>query len=181
MVPNSSSYSPGSKQKHKSTPKKPSMFPRFRLHLDSGWFPHWHVSRWRQRLEIFFYLRESEHRFRSTCPGRSAEVFYTPEPCRSPTGGRHTRPSVTDVDCCSGSLHRDKGEKTGPVSTMWPIFIFITPSVHCCSVNMINRWVFSTDCPSTSDGLGVWGQHKQFDEAQAEGGVVVFPDDSWDH
>lgn len=32
----------------------------------------------------------------------------------------------------------------------------------------------------TSDGLRVWGEHKQFDEAQAKWGVVVLPDDSGD-
>lgn len=33
-------------------------------------------------------------------------------------------------------------------------------------------------CSGTSDSLGVWGEHKYFDEAQTERGVVVFPDDS---
>lgn len=32
----------------------------------------------------------------------------------------------------------------------------------------------------TSDSLRVWGEHKQLDEAQAERGVVVFPDHSRD-
>lgn len=40
----------------------------------------------------------------SACPGCSTSAFYRPEPRRSPTAGRHTRPSVTDVCCCSGSL-----------------------------------------------------------------------------
>lgn len=34
--------------------------------------------------------------------------------------------------------------------------------------------------PRTSDSLWVWGEHKQLDEAQAERGVVVLPDDSRD-
>ncbi len=48
----------------------------------------------------------------STCPGRSTAAFHQPELHRSLTAGRHTRPSTTDVCCCSGSLEkRRRGQK----------------------------------------------------------------------
>ena len=45
--------------------------------------------------------------------------------------------------------------------------------------NEIKDWT-TLAYPPTSDSLGVWGEHKQFEEAQTERGVVVLPDDSGD-